>query len=178
SWRMISAEEVSQEILQALITRDFARLQALFLSQAEIDLLALPSADVARIRELQKQAQAKFQNTLSRLPNLSSKTQWVHLETAPPQCLPVDPTGAKDVIKYARATILCETEGKHDWIQTGEMIKVGLAWRVIDAPAAGDAASEESAGENDPVLRGLLWRLGAPDAKPPQASERGTGPKP
>src|SRR5437868_7730760 len=90
SWRMIAAEEVSQEIVQALIGRDFNRLQALFISQSEIDALGLPAADAARIRDLQKPAASKFQNTISKLPNLSAKTRWVHLETAPPQCLPAD----------------------------------------------------------------------------------------
>jgi Thioredoxin-like len=179
SWRMISAEEVGQEILQALVSRDFSRIQALFISQAEIDSLALPTAEAARIRDLQKQAYNKFQNTVARLPNLSAKTRWVHLETAPPQCLPVDTYGAKqDIIKYARATILCETDGKHDWIQTGEMIKLGLAWRIIDAPTAGDGTSEEAPSGGDPELQALLTQLGALDAKPPRANELGTGPNP
>jgi hypothetical protein len=179
SWRMISAEEVSQEILQALISRDFSRIQALFISQAEIDSLALPTTEVGRIRDLQKQGYNKFQNTVARLPNLSAKTRWVHLETAPPQCLPVDTYGAKqDIIKYARAAILCETDGKHDWIQTGEMIKLGLAWRIIDAPTAGDGTSEDAPSAGDPELQALLTQLGSLDAKPPRASDSGTGPNP
>ena len=32
TWKMISAEEVSQEILQAIITKDYARFQALFIT--------------------------------------------------------------------------------------------------------------------------------------------------
>src|SRR5262245_9159416 len=35
AWKIISADEVSQEILQALIHKDFERLQALFLTEAE-----------------------------------------------------------------------------------------------------------------------------------------------
>jgi hypothetical protein len=179
SWRMISAEEVSQEILQAVFSRDFSRLQALFISQAEIEALGLPTAEVGRIRELQKQASTKFQNTVTRLPNLSSKTRWVHLETSAPQCLPADTYGAKqDVIKYARASILCETEGKHDWLQTGEMIKVGLAWRIIDAPTVGDGTGEDTASGNDPALQALLSQLGALDAHPPKGSDSGGGVSP
>ena len=40
-WRVISAEEVSQEILQALITKDFARLERLLISDAEVKALEL-----------------------------------------------------------------------------------------------------------------------------------------
>ncbi|HLJ96761.1 MAG TPA: hypothetical protein VKU02_26545 [Gemmataceae bacterium] len=174
SWRMISAEEVSQEIVQALITRDFHRLQALFISPSEIDTLGLPSAEATRMRDLQKQALTKFQNTVAKLPNLNAKTRWLHLETAPPQCLPADTYGAKqDVIHYARGTILCETDGKHDWLQTGEMIKIGLVWRIVDAPSIGDGTTEETPGGNDPALQALLSQLGALDANPPKANDLG-----
>jgi hypothetical protein len=174
SWRMISAEEVSQEIVQAIINRDFSRLQALFLSPAEMDTLGLSAAEAARIRDLQKQAVTKFQNTVSRLPNLSAKTRWVHLETAPPQCLPADTYGTKqDVIRYARGTILCETEGKHDWLQTGEMIKLGLVWRIIDAPTVGDGIGDDAPSGNDPALQALLSELGTLDANPPKTSDTG-----
>src|ERR1700736_3335563 len=36
TWKQISAEEVSQEVLQAFLTRDVARLQALWISEEEI----------------------------------------------------------------------------------------------------------------------------------------------
>ncbi len=172
SWRMISAEEVSQEIVQAVINRDFNRLGALFISQSEIDTLGLPAAEAARLRDLQKQASVKFQNTVARLPNLSAKTRWVHLETAPPQCLPADTYGAKqDVIHYTRGTILCETDGKHDWLQTGEMIKIGLVWRISDAPSVGDGIGDDAPSGNDPALQALLSQLGALDANPPKTSD-------
>src|SRR5262249_47181010 len=50
SWKMISAEEVSQELLQAVAARDYARLEALLISEAEIKMLDLPAAEAKRIR--------------------------------------------------------------------------------------------------------------------------------
>src|SRR5207249_1695135 len=50
-WKAISAEEVSQEVLQALITKDFARLRALMISEGEIKTLELPADLANRIRE-------------------------------------------------------------------------------------------------------------------------------
>src|SRR5437879_4342572 len=44
AWKIISAEEVSQEALQALLTKDFGRLQALFLTEAEMQALGLSAA--------------------------------------------------------------------------------------------------------------------------------------
>src|SRR5207248_10298973 len=99
---------------------------------------------------------------------------WVHLETSAPQCLLAEAAGTKqDLIKYQRASILCETNGKHDWLQTGELIQVGLAWRIIDAPAVGDGAGDEAPSGNDPALQALLSQLGALDANPPKASDNG-----
>jgi hypothetical protein len=143
TWKMISAEEVSQEIVAALLAKDFNRLQALFINE----------------------------DTIAKLSNFGEKTQWVHLETGAPQCLPADMFGGKqDLIKYARGTILCETAGKHDWLQTGEMIKVGLTWRLIDAPSAGDGNADTVAAVTDPALKDLLDQLRAHDAQAPKSS--------
>jgi hypothetical protein len=171
SWKMISAEEVSQEIVQALITKDWARIQALFISESELKALNLPAGEITRILELQRAASVKFQETLGKLPNFSDKTQWVHLETGAPLCLPADTYGTRqDLVKYARGTILCETGGKHDWLQTGEMIKVGLTWRLIDAPTVGDGNTDAVAATMDPALQGLLDQLRAHDAQAPKSS--------
>ena len=138
SWKMISPEEVSQELLQAVVTKDNHRLQALLSSDAEIKMLELPSAEVARTRAARSGAPAKFQATVTKLGSLDAKTHWLHLETSPPQCLPAEQTGARqDLIKHANGTILYETSGKNDWLQTGEMIQVGMAWRLIDGPTPG-----------------------------------------
>src|SRR5262249_28271519 len=45
NWKMISPEEVSQELLQAVVAKDFARLDALLISEAEIKMLDLPAAE-------------------------------------------------------------------------------------------------------------------------------------
>ena len=86
-WKMISPEEVSQEILQALAGNDFPRLQALMITDAEMAQLGLPADEVAHIRQLEKAAPEKFQKTRADLPKLASgKPNWVHLETAAPEC--------------------------------------------------------------------------------------------
>ena len=66
SWKAISAEEVSQEILQALTTSDFARLQALMINEAEIKALELPAAEVAHI-QAELGARWPFQSTAADL---------------------------------------------------------------------------------------------------------------
>jgi hypothetical protein len=72
-----------------------------------------------------------------------------------------------DLIKTVGATILFETNGQNDWLQTGEMIQVGPAWRLVDAPSPG-AASMVPPGASvadDKELQPLLEELKKIDDK-------------
>jgi hypothetical protein len=177
SWKAISAEEVSQEILQALIHKDFPRFEALLISEAEIKALELSADHANKLRELRKGAAAKFQDTATKLSTLGPKANWIHLETQAPQCLPADQIGARyDLVKHASGTILYELNGKNDWIQTGELIQVGAAWRVTDAPAPGATVVADNSGPassaKDPEVMKLIDELTALDKDAPPATAK------
>lgn len=143
-WKMISPEEVSQEVLKAVAGADFARLQALMITDAEIKALELPAAEATRIRGLHNGAATKFQATLKKV-SLDSKVNWLHLETAAPHCLLAEQTGAhQDIVRHAGGTILYEQGGKTDGLQLGELIQVGQTWRLVDAPTPGMAVEVAS----------------------------------
>jgi hypothetical protein len=168
SWKMISPEEVSQELLQAVINRDAARMEALLISEAEIKMLDLPPTETKRIRETRAATMAKFQSVTAKLTALDAKTHWLHLETSAPQCV-VNESGsaARDQIRHANATILYESNGKNDWLQTGEIIQVGYAWRLVDAPTPGAPVEVEGSPiptanatpVEDKEMQGLLDQL-------------------
>jgi thiol-disulfide isomerase/thioredoxin len=150
TWRVISPEEVSQEVLRALVSRNFARLQALMISDTEIKALELPAAAADALRDQRKGAQEKFQNTISKLPKLTTQAVWTHLQIDAPQCIPADQLGSnRDMIRYARGTVLVEVAGANEWFQTGPMIQVGMAWRLVTAPAPGASIIEEPAMTKD-----------------------------
>jgi hypothetical protein len=177
-WRMISPEEVSQEVFQAVVARDFDRIKSLWITDADIESLALPSAEISRLRELKTQAQAKFQATVAKL-NLGPQARWERFESSAPQCLPADQTGMKnDYIRYPRTTVLYQNGEKHDWLQIGEMIQVGLAWRLVEAPSIGIPSESGTNGEvaaTDPALQPLLDELRKVDGTAPKSIE-GPGP--
>jgi peroxiredoxin len=168
-WKVISPEEVAQEVFQAVVARDYARLQALFISDAEIRTLKLPAAEATRLADLQKQAQAKFQETLKKLPELTAKANFVRVESGPPQCILAEAMGNDhDLLKYASRSILYENAGKHDWLQTGEMIQVSSGtWRIVDAPVAGDISPTEPMAKTNPELEKLLEQLSELDKATP-----------
>jgi thiol-disulfide isomerase/thioredoxin len=148
SWKTISPEEVSQEILKALATRDLARLQALMLTDADIALLGIPAETAEAIKARRAGVKAKFEATIAKLTKLGDKAKWTHLETGVPQCLPADLTGAKaDIYRHTRATVLFESGEANEWFQVGSMYLVGAAWKIIDAPSPG-AGGETEVVEN------------------------------
>ncbi len=147
NWKMISAEEVSQEIFQAVRTQDYSRLQALMITKADLEVLELPESEVSQIKAKMSEAPTKFQAAAAALIKLSEKTKWVHLETGVPQCIAADSIGSKaDVIRHKHGTVLFSDGEKTDAIQTGEMILVGRAWRIIEGPTRGNSVSTVQTG--------------------------------
>lgn len=176
AWKAISAEEVSQEVLQALIAKDYTRLEALLITDGDIKALELPAEQANRLRELRKGAAAKFQDTAAKLTSLSAKANWIHLETQAPQCIPADQSGARyDLVKHNGGTILFEANGKNDWVQTGEIIQVGTAWRLVDAPIPGPTPVADSGGPGtaakDPEVVKLIDELTALDKDVPSSAD-------
>lgn len=180
-WRMISPEEVSQEVLKAVVTRDVGRLQALLINDNEFKELGLAPGDADKMRQTIAGAAQKFGQTVQALPGLSDKTQWVHLEAQAPQCVPAEQSGAKqDLVRYKTAAVLYENAGKHDWINVGEMVQVGRAWRLVGGPSAGnigasgdDMSSGSSTFNVPPAAQPLITKLQEVDKNAPKPGETG-----
>lgn len=161
-WKMMSAQEIGQEIFQAVASNDFNRLKALWLSDADMKALGLPAGEIARIHTVQERAADKFQATVAKLA-LGEKAHFLRLESPGPQCDPGDNAGAtQDVIRQKRASIMYENNGKTDFFQTGELIQVGQAWKLVDAPSIGEVnetSTDPNVTELDPKLKALVEKL-------------------
>jgi thiol-disulfide isomerase/thioredoxin len=183
-WLALSIEELSQEVMKAVAAKDYRLLQTLLVTEDDLRTLGTPAREIARIRDLQKQTPAKFQQTTTKMSHLNEATRWLHLETSAPNRLPADTTGMKqDVLMYYRGTVLCETAGKHDWIQLGETVKVGDTWKLIDAPLPGDgdraadlAANVVTPQAQDPETQQLMKSLAELDKDAPRYQGQGADP--
>jgi TolA-binding protein len=174
AWVQISAEEASQEVLQAIISRDFARLQALFVSDSEMKSLGLSPTEMQRIAQAQANAAARFQTLCGKLSGVNANTHWVRMEGNLPQCEPAGEDGyTQDVIRYSRATVLYENAGKHDFLQLGDILQVGKAWRLVEAPSLGDEAAPQA--QANPELQKLLDELRDLDTKGGAIAQGGPG---
>lgn len=179
SWLAISPEEVSHELLRAIITKDAARFSSLLLNESDLKTLELPEVQARTIREKANQAAAKFQSTLAKATAVTEKSTWLHLELGTPQCIPADQLGSRsDLVRHPRGSMLLEIGGKTEWIQTGELLQIGAAWKMAEGPAVGLATEDDNPMrpggnridlEKDPALKKLLDELAALDQASPGA---------
>lgn len=187
TWQAISLEEMSQEVLQAVATKNWGRYAALLVNDEDLQTLGASAADAERIKKNVAGASAKFQQVLAKF-NLNEGSKWLHAETSAPSRMLAETTGwKKDVIVQARVMILCETAGKTEYIQLGEAVQVGEAWKLVDAPMSIDmplvagvilnqGAKDEVAVEDGPLQK-VLKELADLDAKAPQETGSGTNVK-
>lgn len=156
TWTVISPEEVSQEVLAAVLTKDQKRFEALLMTDADLEALGLAGPEAQRIKTKLASAAGTFQKTCTALAGLKPTTQWIHAETKLPQTTPADVLDSKqDVIRYKHAAVLYQDGNgqgaKADWIQLGEMIQVGKAWRLVQGPTPGMAPAQDAvAGGAEP----------------------------
>ncbi len=179
TWQSISVEEVSQELMKALATKDLYRLQALLVTDADLAHLGITGEMAESIKSKRKDIKTRFDSCTAKLTKLDGKANWLHVETPAPECLPADATGAKaDVLRYSRGTVLFESGGASDWFQTGPMIKVGNAWKLIEGPVPGAAPTVDDRGMSggadsavtvDPAVQKLVEALTDLDKKGPGA---------
>ncbi len=136
-WVVISPEEASQEILQAVLTRDPKRLEALIPTEEHLKGVGLPPAEIARIKE--KSAGAiKRMGDAAVVLKLSPEAKWVHLELGIPQTTPADAFGGRDdQVVHKNGTILIQDGKETKFLQTGELIMIGRSWKLVEGPTAG-----------------------------------------
>ena len=162
AWSTISAEELSQELFQAMLTKDAKRLDALLVSEGDLKtILGLPDAEIAKVMARRAGAIKKMTDTADAL-KLTDKSRWIHLELGLGTTTPADTfQGRTDLIKQRSATALVDKGDKAEQFATGELILVGGAWKLVDGPSYGQAVSDGATGGSpvSPAIQALLAEL-------------------
>ncbi len=143
-WVAISPEEVSQELFAAVLSKNPARLQALLLKDDDLKKLLVPAADIAKFKARTEKANQRLAATVEGL-KLSDKAKFMQSIFGTPQSTPADSFGGReDLLKHKSGTVMLDKgDGKTmDIFQTGELLLVGRAWRLIDGPALGSSVDE------------------------------------
>jgi thiol-disulfide isomerase/thioredoxin len=150
SWRMISAEEVTAEVVAALRDRDAARFQRLLLTEADLKTLGLSAKHVTELTEKIDSASKSFAEVAGKQRIVTTKSEWIHFGASRPGVVPAGTDGAtKDIVVYDNVTAVVETGAKqHGQLVIGTLVKVGDAWKMFDLPKnlSGDQTASAAVG--------------------------------
>ncbi len=146
SWKQISAEEVTSEIVAAIRTKDQKRFERLLLSPAELKNLGQGDDKAKTIADKIAKASATFSDLVKTQKAITPKSVWINFAASKPGLVPAGTGGSTaDLSVYENVVAMSETEGKHGQIMVGTLVKVGDVWRVIDAPKISNDAGNEFA---------------------------------
>jgi peroxiredoxin len=167
SWYILSAEEASQEAFAALAAKDARKFQALLPTEAELKAAGVVLEEITKITAKTAGAMKKFQDAATALA-LSDKAKWVHVEFGLPMATPEAVGGRDDLVRHRSATVLFDKgDGKSaDVFQTGELVLVGRAWKLVEGPSPGGAVptGDGSPGSGTPLpakVQELITKLNA-----------------
>ncbi|MEZ6151911.1 MAG: redoxin family protein [Pirellulaceae bacterium] len=137
SWKLISAEEVTAEVVRAAATKDINQFQRLLISDEEIGQLGLGKDKAAALRQHVVDAAKQFSDWASGQNVVSSKSKWTNFGADKPGIVPAGTDGSeKDVVVYENVVALLEDAGNTKQLLVGTMIQVGGTWRLVDLPRA------------------------------------------
>lgn len=148
AWKLISAEEVTSELVKAVGERDAARFKRLLLTSEEAASLGLGEEQAKALAARVAKAPEKFQAFLagqqaagSKFASTEkSKLRWTHFGGSLPGIVPAGTDGStRDVLAYENVVAMIEKDDKHDQLPVGTLVRVGDLWRLVDAPAEGEA---------------------------------------
>ena len=168
SWKSISAEEVSVEVVRAIADRDSGRFNRLLITASEIAALGLGDKQSEELKSLAQDAPTRFRTYLTnekspgaKLASAGPKLKWLHFGGSMPGMVPSGTNGStKDVIAYENVLAMVETDGKHDQVPIGTLVRIDNLWRLIDAPRENDDQVAvagfffKSSNDRQPVIDG------------------------
>jgi thiol-disulfide isomerase/thioredoxin/outer membrane protein assembly factor BamD (BamD/ComL family) len=134
-WKMISPEEVASEATAAWATNDAKRFERLLLTQKELEKLGLGKETKAKLAKRLASAKENFSKTAAAQKKLNKSSRSVQFGSTQPGLIPKGTNDSTEELQvYENATSIIETDGKHDEMLIGTLVRVGDVWRLIDTP--------------------------------------------
>ncbi len=165
SWKMISAEEVTAEIVAAIAGGDAQRFQRLLLTPGELKSLGLGKTRADGIAEKVGKAAAEFSTMAARQKSITPETTWVQFSATRPGIVPAGTNhSTRDVRVYENVVAITESGGKHGQLQIGTLVQVGDVWRAIDLP------HPMIDGQAEVIPNGFFFQASMPSRSGPAAA--------
>ncbi|MEM7475163.1 MAG: redoxin family protein [Planctomycetota bacterium] len=135
TWEMISAEEVTAEVVAAAASRDAKRFARLLITIEELEALGLGEELQSKLLQRSKDARTQFADWSKGQAVVNAGSVWTNFGADRPGLLPAGTDGSsKDVIVYENAVALLNDDGKAKQLLVGALVQVGNAWRVVELP--------------------------------------------
>lgn len=157
SWKVISAEEVSAEVIESIKTKNKQRFQSVVLTANELNDLGLGKKLKATIAQRNKEAVSLFDRVVKTQKVIIKDTEWIDFGGLRPGTIPAGTDGStSDVTVYENVVAMVESGGKPAQVPIGTLVKLGDSWRVVGLPLASSETSApqfiffEGAGQQDP----------------------------
>ncbi|MEI6524827.1 MAG: redoxin family protein [Planctomycetota bacterium] len=201
SWKTISPEEITIEVVESIKKRDTKRYEKLLLSSTEIDALKLGDKTKTRLLEKIEKTKLAFSEFMGSQRLIDAQATWAQFAADKPGVVPAGTDGStQDVTAYENVIAILESKGANQQLLVGTIVQIEGGWRLIDAPRMVDsanvgdsgfffpsmavnrdvAASPSDNGMTD-AMQGMLTELDKVDsamrdgnATPQQYKERGT----
>ena len=133
-WKVISPEEVAEEVVLALASRDFNRFQRVALTAEDIPSLQCSQELTQKLETAVRQQQQSFQQALQEV-RLSANAQFGQFFPPRPATIPSGTNGSTKDLTFYSNPVMQVNEGDGVYLLLGSMVKMGDVWKVVEAPA-------------------------------------------
>ena len=148
SWKQISAEEVTQEVVAAIANKDSDQFGSLLLTESEAKALAISEELSEKLAQKLADARKGFDSLATKQESVKPETTWAHFVASQPGAIAssISKSGEDDLLVYENVVAMFETGETGGQLYVGTIIKVGSAWKLIDLPQI--ANNDEALAQN------------------------------
>jgi len=136
TWKALSAEEATAEIINALRDRDPATFARLLLTRDDLAAVGFAGGRLAELTARTGAAREAFTKLAATQKQIGPKAAWTSmLVPHAPGILPAGSAGIdRDVLAYDNVVVLVDNGGSDVQLVVGSLIRCGNVWRPIEAP--------------------------------------------
>ena len=139
SWKLISAEEVAEEVVEAVRTNDPERFQRLLISGDELKKLELTEALNKRLSDRLQAAPKSFRKFVAD-EKLGKEVEFRDFGGLKPGMVPSGVGSLEnDLLVYENVWAMVRRGEEFEQLQLGTMVNIQGAWKLIDSPSLGSA---------------------------------------
>ena len=136
AWKVLSAEEATAEIVNAIRDRDAAAFVRLLPTKADLEAAGFEGEMLTELVARITAAPTAFAKAAAEQKDIGADARWTSMLTPQaPGTLPAGMSGlTKDVSAYDNVVALVESKQGNGQVFVGSLVKCGDAWRPVDAP--------------------------------------------